>query len=121
MTSSRAAPPLADSRYAMGRLMVTLALMTIGAAGMYVVIEGWLNQQTHNKIRGRIFTLYAALNNLALLAGQYLFTLGDPRGYELFSIAAILTMACMLPVALTRQPESQRRHFQPAAQPETSQ
>jgi MFS family permease len=37
MTSSRAAAPLADSRYAMGRLMVTLALMTIGAAGMYVV------------------------------------------------------------------------------------
>jgi len=78
------------------------------AAGMYVVIEGWLNQQTHNKIRGRIFTLYAALNNLALLAGQYLFTLSDPRGYELFSIAAILTMACMLPVALTRQPEPAR-------------
>ncbi len=78
------------------------------AAGMYVVIEGWLNQQTHNKIRGRIFTLYAALNNLALLSGQYLFTLGDPRGYELFSIAAILTMACMLPVALTRQPEPAR-------------
>ncbi len=29
--------PLADSRYAVMRLMVTLALMTVGASGMYVV------------------------------------------------------------------------------------
>lgn len=28
---------LADSRYAVGRLMITLALMTVGASGMYVV------------------------------------------------------------------------------------
>ncbi|MDB5966855.1 MAG: major facilitator superfamily 1 [Polaromonas sp.] len=31
------APALADSRYAVLRLMVTLALMTVGASGMYVV------------------------------------------------------------------------------------
>ena len=29
--------PQPDSRYAMARLMVTLAIMTIGASGMYVV------------------------------------------------------------------------------------
>lgn len=78
------------------------------AAGMYVVIEGWLNQQAANAIRGRVFTLYAAMNNVAILGGQYLFTLGDPRGYELFSIAAILTLACMMPVALTRTAEPAR-------------
>ena len=78
------------------------------AAGMFVVLEGWLNQQAGNAIRGRIFTLYAALNNLALLSGQYLFTLGDPRGHELFSFAAILTMCCIMPVGLTRQAEPPR-------------
>ena len=30
-------PALADSRYAVLRLMVTLALMTVGASGMYMV------------------------------------------------------------------------------------
>ena len=32
-----ASPSLVDSRYAVMRLMVTLALMTIGASGMYVM------------------------------------------------------------------------------------
>ena len=32
---------LADSRYAVMRLLVTLALMTVGAAGMYVVGVAW--------------------------------------------------------------------------------
>ncbi|MCZ8284687.1 MAG: MFS transporter, partial [Bacteroidia bacterium] len=29
--------PLADSRYAVMRLLVTLALMTVGSSGMYVI------------------------------------------------------------------------------------
>lgn len=77
------------------------------AAGMFVILEGWLNQQARNEIRGRVFTTYAALNNLALLGGQYLFTLGNPASYELFSICAILTMLCLVPVGVTRQPEPQ--------------
>jgi len=87
---------------------VLRAVIGFCAAGMYVVIEGWLNQQAENAVRGRIFTMYAAFNNLALLAGQYLFTLGNDRSYELFSIAAILTLCCLLPVSLTRQVEPPR-------------
>lgn len=78
------------------------------AAGMFAVLEGWLNQQTANAIRGRVFTLYAALNNLALLGGQYVFTLGSPRSDFLFMLCAILTMLCMIPVGLTRQSEPAR-------------
>ena len=78
------------------------------AAGMFVVLEGWLNQQAGNAIRGRIFTMYAALNNLALLGGQYLFTLGDSHTHELFSIAAILTLLCLIPVGVTTQSEPPR-------------
>lgn len=77
------------------------------AAGMFVILEGWLNGQARNEIRGRVFTTYAALNNLALLAGQYVFTLGNPMSFELFSVCAILTMLCLLPVGITRQPEPQ--------------
>ncbi len=78
------------------------------AAGMFAVLESWLNQQTANAIRGRIFTIYATLNNLALLGGQYLFTLAAPSSYELFSITAILTVLCLVPVGLTSQAEPPR-------------
>ena len=78
------------------------------AAGMYSIIEGWLNQQAPNEKRGRIFTLYAALNNLALLGGQYLFTLGDRQGDVLFMGCAILTVFCLSPISLTRQTEPVR-------------
>ena len=78
------------------------------AAGMFAVLEAWLNQQAANEIRGRIFTLYATLNNLALMGGQILFTVADPKAHVLFSICAILTVMCLLPVGLTRQEEPPR-------------
>lgn len=78
------------------------------AAGMFAVLEGWLNQQATNDVRGRIFTLYATLNNLALLGGQGLFTLASHGSHVLFSVCAILTMACLLPVGLTTQAEPPR-------------
>ena len=91
---------------------VTWGLLRAGigfcAAGMFAVIEGWLNQQAPNAKRGRIFTLYAAINNLALLGGQYLFTLGDTRGQVLFSLCAILTVLCLIPIGFSRQSEPPR-------------
>lgn len=78
------------------------------AAGMFAVLEAWLNQQAANAIRGRIFTIYATVNNLALMGGQFLFTLADPGTHVLFSVCAILTMMCLLPVGLTRQEEPPR-------------
>lgn len=88
------------------------AILRVGigfcAAGMYSIIEGWLNQQAPNEKRGRIFTLYAALNNLALLGGQYLFTLGDRQSDVLFMGCAILTVFCLIPISLTRQTEPER-------------
>jgi MFS family permease len=78
------------------------------AAGMFAVLEGWLNRQTANAIRGRIFTIYATINNLALLGGQYLFTLDDPSTPVLFMLCAILTMLCLIPVAMTAQAEPPR-------------
>ena len=78
------------------------------AAGMFAVLEAWLNQQSANEIRGRIFTTYATLNNLALMGGQMLFMLASPGSHVLFSVCAILTMACLLPVGLTTQAEPPR-------------
>jgi MFS family permease len=84
---------------------VLRAVMGFCAAGMYAVVEGWLNHQAHNAIRGRVFTTYATLNAVALIGGNALFAQGDPRTAWMFIWVAVLTLACMLPIALTRQPE----------------
>ncbi|HAJ45176.1 MAG TPA: MFS transporter [Alphaproteobacteria bacterium] len=78
------------------------------AAGMYAIIESWLNSQANNANRGRVFTTYATLNSLALVGGNYLFTLAHPSGAWLFTLTAILTMLCLMPVCLTVQSEPQR-------------
>jgi MFS family permease len=83
-------------------------VMGFCAAGMYAIIEGWLNHQATNAIRGRVFTTYATLNAIALIGGNALFAQGDPRTAEMFVWIAVLTIASLLPIAITRQPEPPR-------------
>jgi MFS family permease len=84
------------------------AVMGFSAAGMYAIIEGWLNTQAVNAVRGRVFTTYATLNALALILGNFAFALGDPRTADMFLWVAVLTLVSLLPIALTRQPEPPR-------------
>jgi MFS family permease len=73
-------------------------------AGLYTVIESWLNERAQNEMRGRILSLYIVVNLSGILGGQLLFGL-DPRGgWELFSLVAILIALSLLPVALTTAP-----------------
>lgn len=81
------------------------AVMGFAAAGMYAIVEGWLNHQANNAIRGRVFTTYATLNAVALIAGNALFAQGDPNSSTMFMWVAVLTIACLVPIAVTRQPE----------------
>jgi MFS family permease len=53
-------------------------------------------------VRGRTFALYAVVSGAAVSAGPQLLNLGDPAGFELFSVTAMLFAAALLPVALTR-------------------
>jgi MFS family permease len=89
---------------------VLRAAMGFSAAGMYAIIESWLNNQAHNAIRGRVFTTYATLNAVALIGGNALFAQGDPQTAQMFIWVSVLTIACLLPIALTRQPEPARPH-----------
>lgn len=84
------------------------AVMGFCGAGMYAIVEGWLNHQAVNAIRGRVFTTYATLNALALIGGNTLFAQGDPRSHLMFTWVAMLTLACLIPICLTRQTEPTR-------------
>jgi predicted MFS family arabinose efflux permease len=71
-------------------------------AGLFMTVESWLNHRAHNQVRGRTFALYAVVSGAAVASGPLLLNLGDPAGFELFSVTAMLFAAALIPVALTR-------------------
>jgi len=75
------------------------------AAGVYMVIESWLNDRATNQDRGRILSAYVAVNLGSLMLGQWLLPLASPRGAELFSLSAVLYVLCVVPVGVTLLPQ----------------
>lgn len=75
--------------------------------GLYMVIESWLNTQTPNERRGRVFATYMAVTLLALAFGQGLIATAPASGFALFGIVSVLFSLALVPVALTSvtQPE----------------
>lgn len=71
-------------------------------AGLYMVIESWLNERATNTDRGRVLSVYQIVSLSALAAGQFLLTAADPKGYTLFCLSSILVSLGLVPVALTR-------------------
>lgn len=70
-------------------------------AGLYMVIESWLNEQSTNETRGRLFSAYLIVNFSALTIGQFLLNAADPAGFVLFAVCSILTSVALVPVAMT--------------------
>lgn len=70
-------------------------------AGLYMVIESWLNERASNQTRGRIFAAYMFVNLSAITAGQFGLAAGDPATDRLFAFAAIGICFALVPVALT--------------------
>ena len=85
--------------------MVTRFVTGTCLVGIYMIIESWLNAQTPNEVRGRIFATYMLVNLLALACGQFLILGGDIAGMRLFAISAILFSLGLVPVAMTRLAE----------------
>lgn len=70
-------------------------------AGMFMVIESWLNERASNENRGSIFSIYQIVALIGLLMGQQMLALGDISSYELFSLATILLTLALVPLTLT--------------------
>ncbi|MEL6890608.1 MAG: MFS transporter [Actinomycetota bacterium] len=70
------------------------------AAGLYVVIESWLNDSAGPAIRGRMLSIYMIVSMLGLGAGQLLVGIGDIDGYALFVVASVLVSLSLVPVTL---------------------
>jgi MFS family permease len=70
-------------------------------AGVFVVIESWLNDRASNTTRGMILGLYMMFMMGGTAGGQLLINVGPPQGFELFVLSSVLISAAVIPVTLS--------------------
>ena len=78
------------------------AITGFSLAGLYLIVESWLNDRATNANRGLVMSAYIVTNFVTITAGQMLVTTAPVAGYELFAVASILVSVAAIPVALTR-------------------
>jgi len=101
--SIASAAPLAHMLFSEPVVWVILRIATgFCIAGLYMIIESWLNEQATNANRGSVFAVYRVVSLAALTLGQLALNLFDPSGFELFAVVAILTSFALVPVSLTK-------------------
>ncbi len=71
-------------------------------AGLYTVVESWLNAQAGNEFRGRILSIYAVAVFGGFAIGPMLAILGTADGFFLFVLASMIVSFALVPVTMTR-------------------
>jgi MFS family permease len=77
------------------------ATMGAAVAGLFIVVESWLNNRAANHSRGLLLSIYIMIGYLASTLGQQALKLGNPAGYELFLIVGVVLALSLVPVTLT--------------------
>lgn len=85
-----------------------IARLTTGwcFAGLYMVIESWLNERTSAENRGGILSVYTVITLVAICVGQAFIGL-ELSYFQLAVVAAILISLGTIPVGLTSSPAPQ--------------
>ncbi|MEX2649565.1 MAG: MFS transporter [Alphaproteobacteria bacterium] len=91
------------------------AVLGYAFAGLFVIVESWLNDKATGETRGRIFAVYMAVSWAATGVSPLALNFEERIGTTiLFGIVAMLLTTALVPMALTRvgNPEIGRReHF----------
>lgn len=86
------------SPYVWGAMRVILGFCF---AGLFMVVESWLNARATVGTRGRLLSLYMMVSYLALTVGQLLLVLRDPRTRDFFLLTAFFYTLSLVPLMLT--------------------
>lgn len=81
--------------------ILTRAVYGFAVAGLFMVLESWLNDRASNANRGQIFSAYTTVNFGGIMAGQALFATSPPQGFTLFALGAICCALSLIPVGMT--------------------
>jgi len=71
-------------------------------AGLFIVVESWLNGAATPRTRGRILSIYSMTGMTAGITGQLLLPTTNPADFRPFCIIATIIAFALVPIALTR-------------------
>ena len=83
--------------------IVARAFTGLSFAGLYMVLESWLNERSPVESRGRVLSFYGFLSLAAMSVGQLL--VFDASLVSGASLVAVLFCLAIVPVALTTSPQ----------------
>ncbi len=90
------------------------ALLGFVFAGLYAVIEAWINARASNANRGALYALYQIAAFAASAAGQMMLQPLGPTGFKAFAVAGTLLALAIVPMAMTSvDPPAQPRTVRP--------
>ena len=94
--------------------LVSRAVLGFVFAGLYAVIEAWINARADNANRGAVYALYQIANFGASAAGQLALQPLGPTGFSAFAAASALLALAIVPMSLTSvDPPAQPRTVRP--------
>ena len=76
-------------------------LTGVSIAGIYVIMESWLNDKSSNETRGQLLSVYMIVTFVFAGLGQFLLNLSDPMKVNLFILVSILLSISLVPILLT--------------------
>ena len=77
------------------------ALIGFVFAGIYAVVEAWINAKATNSNRGALYALYQIANFSASAGGQMMLQPLGPLGFPPFAVAGALLSLAIVPMAMT--------------------
>ena len=94
--------------------LICRALLGFVFAGLYAVIESWINAKATNANRGALYALYQIANFVASASGQLALKPLGPAGFSSFAVAGALLALAIVPMAMTSvDPPAQPRSVRP--------
>ena len=70
-------------------------------AGIFIIMESWLNNKSTNTTRGKLLSFYFIITFSFVAMGQLLLNLSDPAKMNLFILVSILLSFALLPILLS--------------------
>jgi len=74
------------------------------AAGMFMLVESWLNEKAPRESRGNVLAVYIMVYVVAVVVAQQSLTFAAPEDMVLFHVAAILMCVALVPLVLSTAP-----------------
>ena len=82
--------------------LILRVLSGAAAAGLFAVIESWLNDKTDSRHRGATFSVYQLVAFCASVGSQNLLGIADVSAPDLFMYGTALIVLALIPVSMTR-------------------